>query len=126
MLKINEARYFVMVNNSYFRQLALSFPGTVELPHFEKTSFRINKKIFATLDTANQRACIKLSPVDQSVFCAFGKAIIYPVNNKWGQQGWTLVELTIIKKNMLKDITATAYKEITLSKTVKRNSLKHS
>lgn len=87
MLKINEAKYFVMVNNSYFRQLALFFPGTVELPHFEKTSFRVNKKIFAILDTANLRACIKLSPVDQSVFCAFDKAVIYPVNNNWGQQG---------------------------------------
>ncbi len=85
-----------MVNNSYFWQLALSFPDTVELPHFEKTSFRISKKIFATLDTANQRACIKLSPIDQSVFCAFDKDVIYRVNNKWGQQGWTLVKLTLI------------------------------
>jgi|GEM_PF-2338361 len=32
----------------------------------------------------------------------------------------TLMEFTIIKKNMLKDITASAYKEITISKTVKR------
>lgn len=110
-------------NNSSFRQLALSFPGTVELPHFEKTSFRINKKIFATLDTANQRACIKLSPIDQSVSCALDKDVIYHVNNKWGQQGRTLVEFAIIKKNMLKDITASAYKEITISKTLKRKQL---
>lgn len=33
-----------------FRKLAMSFPNATELPHFEKTSFRINKKIFATFD----------------------------------------------------------------------------
>jgi hypothetical protein len=44
------------------------------------------------------RGLVKLSVIDQSVFCAFDKTIIYPVNNKWGKQGWTLVELKKIKK----------------------------
>ncbi len=108
-----------MANNNGFRKLALSFPETVALPHFEKTSFRIKKKIWATLDEPNQRACLKLSLVDQSVFCAFDQSIIYPVNNKWGQQGWTLVELTKIKKNMLKDIATMAYNEVAIKKIVK-------
>jgi hypothetical protein len=39
-----------MVSLNDFKKLALSFEETQELPHFEKTSFRVNKKIFATLD----------------------------------------------------------------------------
>ena len=44
-----------------------------------------------------------LSPVDQSVFCAFGPSVIYPVPNKWGKQGATFVELKKVRKDMLKD-----------------------
>lgn len=87
-----------MVHIDAFKKLALSFPGVVEQLHFEKDSFRINKKIFATLSRQNNLACIKLSAMDQSVFCAFDKAIIFPVDNKWGKQGWTLIDLKKIKK----------------------------
>jgi hypothetical protein len=33
------------------RALALALPGTVELPHHERTSFRVDGRIFATLWT---------------------------------------------------------------------------
>ena len=108
-----------MADNDSFKKLALSFPETIELPHFEKTSFRVKKKIWATLDEPNQRACLKLSLVSQSVFCAFDQSVIYPVNNKWGQQGWTMVELTKIKKNMLKDIATMAYNEVAFKTPIK-------
>src|SRR5258705_10120361 len=89
----NRIQKKVMVTIETFRQLALSFPGAIELPHFEKTSFRVNKKIFATLDIKNTRACLILSETDQSVFSAYDKSVIYPVPNKWGTKGATFVEL---------------------------------
>jgi hypothetical protein len=101
-----------MVSTKEFRKLALSFPETVELPHFEKTSFRIGKKIFATLNEKENKACLKLSVIDQDVFTIFDKSIIYPVPNKWGQQGWTFVELTRVREKMLVDALTTAYKEV--------------
>jgi hypothetical protein len=57
-----------MVTIDTHRKLALSFPEVTEKPHFEKTSFRVKKKIFATYDDKLQRACIKLSEIDQNVF----------------------------------------------------------
>ncbi len=75
-----------MVNTETFRQLALSFPEVTEQPHFEKASFRIGKKIFATLNIEHDRACIKLSETDQDVFCTFDRSVIFPVPNKWGKQ----------------------------------------
>ena len=101
-----------MVDIETFRQIVLSFPDTTEQPHFEKTSFRTKKKIFATLSIENNLACIKLSPVDQSVFCAIDKTIIYPVPNKWGEQGATFIDLKKVRKTFLKDALATAYKEV--------------
>lgn len=98
-----------MVTIETFRKLALSFANTVEQPHFEITSFRTKKGIFATLDERNHRACLMLSVIDQSVFSAYDSSIIYPVPNKWGQQGATYVELKKVRKDMLKDALTQAY-----------------
>ena len=38
-----------MVTPGEARQIALSFEGTREKPHFNRTAFTVNKKIFATL-----------------------------------------------------------------------------
>jgi hypothetical protein len=101
-----------MVNIEAFRKMALSFPDVIEAPHFEKTSFRIHKKIFATLNVSEKRCCVKFSPIDQSVFCLYDKTVIYPVPNKWGTQGWTLINLTNVKKTMLQDALETSYNEV--------------
>ena len=100
---------YVMISIATFRTMTLSFPETMEQPHFEKTSFRIRKKIFATLDKKPHIAVLKLSLIDQSVFCDINKNIIYPVESEWGRQGWTKVELKKINRNILKDILTTAY-----------------
>lgn len=103
-----------MVSAQTFCQLALSFPDAIEQPHFEKTSFRVNKKIFATLDKQKAIACLMLTPVDQSVFCAYDRKVIYPVPNKWGLKGATFVQLGQVKKAMLKDTLMQAYKKATV------------
>lgn len=66
----------------------------------------------ATLDEPKKVACVKLSATDQDIFCLIDKEIIYPVANKWGKQGWTLINLTNIKKPLLTDLLTTAYNEV--------------
>ena len=92
--------------------MALSFPEATEEPHFEKTSFRVKQKIFASYDEKNKRACIKLSAIDQDVFAAAAKTIIYPLDNKWGKQGWTLIEMKTVNKDLFIDALTTAYCEV--------------
>lgn len=53
-----------MLTFETLQDLALSFPETTEEPHFEKTSFRVKKKIFATFDAQNMRVSVKLSEVN--------------------------------------------------------------
>lgn len=101
-----------MVSIDTFRELALSFPEATEEPHFKKTSFRVKKKIFATYDEVKKRACIKLSEIDQNVFSVADKTIIFPVDNKWGKQGWTLIEMRKVKKELFIDALTTAYCEV--------------
>ena len=101
-----------MVDLVYFRQMALSFPETNEEPHFEKTSFRVRKKIFATYDETKNRACLKLTEADQDIFSLAAPGIIYPVDNKWGKQGYTLVELAKVRKKLFSDALISAYKAV--------------
>ena len=101
-----------MVTVETFRQMALSLPDAIELPHFDKASFRINKRIFATLDEKKKIAVLMFSPLEQSVFCSFDKSIIYPVPGGWGRQGSTIFEMGKIKRAMMKDALNVVYKEV--------------
>lgn len=91
------------------RELALSFEEAVELPHFDRTSFRVRKKIYATMLEKEKVAVLMLSPEDQSVFCAYDPDAMYPVPNKWGKKGSTLVNLKRVRKDIFRDALRTAY-----------------
>lgn len=101
-----------MVTTVSFRKLALSFPEAVESPHFHKTSFRVKKKIFATLDEKEKLVALKINLVDQSVFTDMSSGAIYPVPGGWGKRGYTYVDLKMIKLIMLKDATAISYRNV--------------
>jgi len=98
-----------MVTLNTLRTISLSLPEVTEEPHFEKTSFRVKKKIFATYDDQLKTACVKLTGIDQSVFSSAGKTTIYPVGNKWGKQGWTIIEMKKVRKDLFIDAVTTAY-----------------
>ena len=104
-----------------FKTLALSFPGTIEAPHFDRTAFKvINKRIFATLHEPSGTANVKFSPTDQPVFCSFDENLVYPVPNKWGLQGWTTFELEKLPHELLLDALDTAYKYVFTGKERKK------
>ena len=101
-----------MIDIEVIRRIVFLLPQVTEEPHFDKTSFRVNKKIFATVVSGHNRATVKLSLADQDIFSRFDSEVVYPVPNKWGKQGWTHVNLLLIQENMLTAILKTAYCEI--------------
>jgi hypothetical protein len=48
-----------------FRKLALSLPEASEAPHFERASFRVGKKIFATMTGDGAEAMVRVAPRDK-------------------------------------------------------------
>lgn len=99
-----------MIN--FFRELALSLPETSEEPHFEKTSFRVQKKIFATYDFKTQLACLKLSEKDQDLFSLADSSLIFPVQNKWGKQGWTMARIHELDEDLIRDLVMSAFNQV--------------
>jgi hypothetical protein len=100
-----------MITIAAFRKLALSFPGVEEQPHFNIASFRIKKKIFATLWEKENKAMLKLLLVSQDVFCSYDQTIFYPVPGGWGKKGATFVNLEKVRKDMIKDALTVAFTE---------------
>ncbi|MEO7531923.1 MAG: MmcQ/YjbR family DNA-binding protein [Sediminibacterium sp.] len=104
-----------MVSITTFRNIALSFPDAEEQPHFHLASFRVKKKIFATLWVKENRAMLKLSLTDQSVFCTC-MDIFYPVPGAWGAKGATFVDLSKVRPVMFKDALQAAYSAVAIQK----------
>ncbi len=104
-----------------FREMALSFPGTIENPHFDRAAFKvINKRIFATLHEASETVNIKFFKTDQPVFCSFDSKTVYPVPNKWGLDGWTTFELKKVPNELMLDALNTAYQDVLMPKSKKK------
>ncbi len=101
-----------MITLATLRKLALNLPEVTEEPHFEKISFRVKKKIFLTYDEAKKRACVKLSEIDQDVFVSIDKSTVFPVDNKWGKQGWTFIDMNKTSNALFYDALTTAYCEV--------------
>jgi hypothetical protein len=58
------------------------------------------------------QACIKLSEIDQDVFSMVDKSVIFPVDNKWGKQGWTFIEMGKVSNELFVDALTCAYCEV--------------
>ncbi len=111
-----------MVTIAQARKTALSFPEAEEKPHFNLTSFRVKNKIFATIHADKNYMMVKLSAIDQSVFCSYNKDLIFPVPGGWGRQGATFINLKKVKKAMFLDALTTAWKTIAPAKLIEKYS----
>jgi len=102
-----------MIDGKTFQEMALSFPNTEQVPHFERRGFKIiGKRMFATYLEKNNTANIFLTPVEQKVFCKIDKANIYPVPNKWGEKGATTFELNAVARELVMEALLSAFNEI--------------
>ena len=109
MLNLGVFTFKQMASLIEFRKMATSLPEVTEEPHFEKTSFRIKKKIFATLNEKENWATLRFTLEEQSMFTKINQEAIYPVPNKWGQQGWTHLKYEMLKNEIVYELIKVAY-----------------
>jgi predicted DNA-binding protein (MmcQ/YjbR family) len=84
-----------MIGPDDVRRLALSLPEAHEAPHFDSTSFRVRKKIFATMDPSSSESSLvlKLDPEDQHNLAEGRPDVVAPIDGYWGRNGWTRVSV---------------------------------
>ncbi|MEZ4793959.1 MAG: MmcQ/YjbR family DNA-binding protein [Flavobacteriaceae bacterium] len=101
-----------MVSEREFIELALSFNGSIQQPHFERTGFKVKgKRMFATYRFKDNTANIILSLEEQKTFCALDPEHIHPVPNKWGERGFTTFHLNHLPQEWVQEALYSAYRE---------------
>ena len=109
-----------MVTIDQARKAALSLPEVEEKSHFNQPDFRVKNKIFAVIHEDKGYMMVKLSVIDQDVFCSFAKEVIFPVPGDWGRGGATFVNLKKVRKTMFIDALTTAWKTVAPAKMVEK------
>lgn len=107
-----------------FKNLANSFNEVKEDIQAEKASYKVEDKIFATINTQNFKAILRLSTKDQLKFSDLDPSAIYPAPAGWGKQGWTIFELKFVEESLIKQALTLSYCEVapeTLAEQYKAN-----
>jgi hypothetical protein len=81
-----------MADAEDFRNQCLALPGTTEAPHFDRTAFKVDR-IYATLAADGKSANLKLTPDEQELKCLVAPDVFRAIDNGWGRQGWTTIDL---------------------------------
>ena len=98
------------MNTNDFRTLALALPDAEERAHMNHPDFRVNGKIFATLDYPEKgSAMVKLPPDRQAEFVELRPSAFIPVKGAWGRQGATNVILKAVKEESLRGALTLAW-----------------
>jgi predicted DNA-binding protein (MmcQ/YjbR family) len=102
-----------MLTRDDIRAAALAQPEAYEAPHFDLTSFRVNKKIFCTIHFKTERFVLKLDPEDLHNL-ADGDPAIQPVSYGRGANpgGWTYVWLEKLDPERLPGLMRMAWAQV--------------
>jgi len=92
-----------------YRRHAVTFAFVTEKAHFHKAAFQVKGKIFLTLDPVTNEASLKLSHVDQSIYCQLDPVNIRAANGMWGKQGWTIYDLSKVKGKLIAESIKKSY-----------------
>jgi hypothetical protein len=96
-----------------FRRLALSLPEAHEEPHFERTSFRIGKKIFATMTADGREAMVPVKDADLLQALLVEHPEVFFSYGGWTDRNGSLgVRLAKVEASMMKDLVTEAWKRI--------------
>ena len=109
-----------MVSLDEAKKSALALPEVEEKSHFDKPDFRVKNKIFAVIHEDKGYVMVKLTTIDQNVFCSFDKEVMFPLPGGWGRGGATFVNLKKVRKSMFIDALTTAWKAAASAKIVEK------
>lgn len=95
------------------RKLALSLPEAHEAPHFERTSFRVGKKIFATMTGDGREAMVKLASLDDVEDLLASQPAVFFSYGTWTTRNGALgVRLAKVTPTMMRQLVTGAWKSI--------------
>jgi hypothetical protein len=92
------------------RKVALSLPDVEEHPYHNGASFRIGKKVLATLWKDRGEAVLNINLEQQEKLIKKNDLSFYQFPNSWGKKGWTGICLDNVSEKELKNAFSLARK----------------
>ncbi|MCF8503532.1 MAG: MmcQ/YjbR family DNA-binding protein [Caulobacter sp.] len=103
------------MTQSTIRTLALSLPEALEHPHFDRASFRVRGKIFATLPPVGedgvQKVVLKLPVLVKESLQQTDAGAVVSLGN-WDKGGWTQLDIGRMDGEKLADLVRLAWRQI--------------
>lgn len=95
------------------RRFALALPESVEEPHFERTSFRTRKRIFATMTRDGLEAMVKLADPDEAEELVSRWPGAFFSHGTWTTRHGALgVRLAAVRTEMMRELVLAAWKAL--------------
>ncbi|MGC4080888.1 MAG: DUF1801 domain-containing protein [Vicinamibacterales bacterium] len=105
-------RHGAGVTSTRFRRIATALDGASEGAHMGHADFRVNGRIFASLDRDERIGSMKLSLESQAKFLAAAPDAFEPASGAWGMQGWTRVRLARADEEHVGEALTLAWQEM--------------
>ena len=83
---------------------------------FGSDAFYANKRIFATVWHDKNEVNLRLSPEEQRHFLVQDGEGFVEIDNAWGRQGWTTVQLEFVDPKLFEEALYSAWKHSSESK----------
>jgi hypothetical protein len=97
------------------RALALSLPEALEHPHFDRPSFRVRGKIFATLPPVGEdgvrKVVLKLPVLVKESLQQTDPQAMVSLGN-WDKGGWTQLDIGRMDESKLADLIRLAWRQV--------------
>jgi hypothetical protein len=95
------------------RRFALSLPEAHEEPHFERTSFRVKKKIFTTMTPDGEQAMVRVSAPDLVNELLAKHPDVFFSHGTWTIRNGALgVRLAHVDQALMQELVRQAWKDI--------------
>ena len=98
-----------MLSAKDFRRIVLGLRDAVESAHMGHPDFRVNGRIFASLDDDETRAMVVLTPEEQERFVREYPSAFEPESGAWGRAGCTRVHLAAVDEEALGEAATLAF-----------------
>ena len=92
-------------------KMANALSGVTEKEHFGSEAFSANKRIFATVWHDKKEVNLRLSLAERDRFFELDGESFIEIDNAWGREGWTRVQLEIIDREVLEEALTSAWKQ---------------
>jgi hypothetical protein len=108
---VKASRTVVAMRISTARNFAMALPETTEEPHFETSSFRVRKKIFATVPPGDRHLHVYVDPAERAALLEAAPETFEPIGRgKTPSPDWIRVNLARADARQVKELLEDAWR----------------